>query len=91
MSQAVNQTGKRATLKTMGSKRGSKVATISKIDSSSFENDDGKMVVDEDDDEDQDMDDMVADETESRPSLNSNSHIESAAKLTGVVRHSESG
>ena len=43
----------------------------------------------EEDDEYQDMDDMVADETESRPSLNSNAHAESTAKLTGTVRHSE--
>ena len=88
VSQIVKQSSKKTTLNALGSKdNDSNFALISKIDDSSFEND-GNGIIDEDE-EDQDMDDMVADETESRPSLNSNAHADSAAKLTGIVRHSE--
>ena len=89
VSQIVKQSSKKTSLNALGSKNNdSNFALISKIDDSSFENDDNNGIIDEDE-EDQDMDDMVADETESRPSLNSNAHAESAAKLTGIVRHSE--
>ena len=88
VSQVVKQSSKKTTLNALGSKNNdSNFALISKIDDSSFENDDNGII--DEDEEDQDMDDMVADETESRPSLNSNAHAESAAKLTGIVRHSE--